>query len=198
MPWECTLHLPQLYSSSRWTLSCSPWLLHFTCILDQQAKMTVYTHTHIPLLKFWLKFVEYLDHMGSGLLSSLYIARGRVRRGKAGRFTCPGKEGEIDHVRYFELCSQSNDNPPPGDLIITGDPYQALSSGRLGKEAVPPCGCLKHIHPNVNSYEVWSSAAFPFHYCLKWHGCDLQRSSSPSQRSRFFLIPLASDSLFLN
>lgn len=128
---------------------------------------SLHTHTHIPLLKFWLKIVEYLDHVGSGLLSSLYIARGRVRREKAGRFTGPGKEGEIDHVRYFELCSQSNENPPPGDLIITGDPYQALSSGRLGKEAVLPCGHLKHIYPNVNSYEVLSSAAFPFHYCLK-------------------------------
>lgn len=119
-----------------------------------------FTYTHIPLLKFWLKFLEYLEHVGSGLLSSLYAARGRVRREEAGRLTGPDKEGEIDHVRYFELCSQSSENPPPGDLIITGDPHQALSSGRLGKEAVLPCGCLKHTRPNANSYEAWSWAAF--------------------------------------
>lgn len=103
-----------------------------------------------------MKFLEYLEHVGSGLLSSLYAARGRVRREEAGRLTGPDKEGEIDHVRYFELCSQSSENPPPGDLIITGDPHQALSSGRLGKEAVLPCGCLKHTRPNANSYEAWS------------------------------------------
>lgn len=162
------MYLLQLYSSSGLTLSCSPWLLalhmHFGSASQNDS---LRTHTRVPLLKFWLKFVEYLDHVGSGLLSSLYAARGRIRREEARRFTSPGKEGEIDQVRYFELCSQSNENPPLGDLIITGDPYQALSSGRLGKEAVLHCGCVKHMHPNVNSYKVWSSAAFSSSFLSK-------------------------------